>query len=82
MNDCDRSAYHQTRQRAWKHAFTDAFDASLQVLERLDVLGEVHDPLARHYLDELRDALQELLESAAYIQDHADTVMTDRHNTP
>ena len=77
MNDCERSAYHQTRQRAWKHAFSDAFDASCRVLEKLDELVDVEDPLARLHLDELRDAIRNLIESATYVHDNADTVMVD-----
>jgi SHS2 domain-containing protein len=77
MNDCERSAYHQTRQRAWKHAFSDAFDASCRVLANLDQLDDVEDPLVRYNLDELRDALRNLIESATYVHDNADTVMAD-----
>jgi len=77
MNDCERSTYHQTRQRAWKHAFSSAFDASCRVLERLDGLEDVGDPLDRYHLDELRDALRNLIESATYVHDNADTVMVD-----
>jgi hypothetical protein len=77
MNDCERSTYHQTRQRAWKHAFSNAFDASCRVLERLDELADDGDPLDRYHLDELRDALRNLIESATYVHDNADTVMVD-----